>query len=102
MNTLAISGLPVSVTLYTETGLQDPQKQSPKQRISDITADTKTNQSTYAACQIEIFGRHSTQPADLGLFRRARHTVVAIVHAVPIGQPQAGRISQARPALYPV
>lgn len=98
----AICGLPVSVTLYTETGLADPQKTSPKQGISSITADTKANQSTYAAYQIEIFDRHSTQPVDLRLFRRARHTVVTIVHAVHFRQPQAGRISQARPALTPV
>ena len=102
MKTQAICGLPVSVMNYTETGLSDPQKTSPKQGISSVTADTKANQSTYAAYQIEIFDRYSTQPADLGLFRRARHTVVAIVHAVPFGQPQAGRISQARPALTPV
>lgn len=98
----AICGLPVSVTLYTETGLPDPHKTSPKQGISCITADTKANQSTDAAYQIEIFDRHSTQPADLNLFRRARHTVIAIVHAVHLRQPQAGRISQARPALTPV
>jgi len=102
MKTQAISGLPVSVTLYTETGPADPQKTSPKQGISSITADTKANQSTYAACQIELFDRYSTQPADLSLFRRARHTVIAIVHAVHFWQPQAGRISQARPALTPV
>ncbi len=102
MKTQAISGLPVSVTIYTETGLADPQKASPKQRTSSINADTKANQSTYAAYQIEIFDRHSTQPADLNLFRRARHTVIAIVHAVHFWQPQAGRISQARPALTPV
>ena len=102
MKTQAISGLPVSVTLYTETGLVDPRKTSPKQRTSSTTANTKANQSTYAAYQIDIFDRHSTQPADLRLSRRARHTVVNIVHAADFWQPQAGRISQARPALYPV
>jgi len=102
MKILAICGLPVSVTLYTETGLADPQKATPKQRTSSINADTKANQSTDTAYQIEIFDRHSTQPADLNLFRRARHTVVSTVHAVHFWQPQAGRISQARPALIPV
>ena len=62
MKTAAISGLPVSVTIYTETGLPDPQKKSPKQRISSVTADTKANQCTDATCQNEVFDWHSAQP----------------------------------------
>ncbi|GEM_PF-1671602 len=102
MKTPAISGLPVSVTLYTETGLSDPQKASPKQCISCTTTDTKANQRTHATFQNKNFERHSTQPAYLGLSRCAMHGVVNTVHAVNFWQPQAGRISQARPALYPV
>lgn len=98
----AICGLPVSVTLYTETGLADPQKISPKQSINSSTANTKANQYTYAAFPNNGFERHSTRPADHGLFRRAKHRLVNTVHAVDCRQPRAGRISQARPVLYPV
>lgn len=102
MKKLAINGLPVSVAIYTETGLSDSQKASPKQCISRTTADTKANQRTYATFQSKYFERHSTQPTGFSLSRRARHTVVNTVHAVNFWQPQAERISQARPALYPV
>ena len=102
MKTQAISGIPVSVVFYTETGLAAPHKASSKQRISSKIADTKANQRTYAAYRSEVFDRHSMQPAGLGLPRRAMHRLVNTVHAVDFWQPQAGRISQARPALYPV
>ena len=98
----AICGLPVSVPLYTETGLSDPQKISPKQAISSNTANTKANQHTYATFPNNDFERYSTRPADHSLFRRARHRIVNTVHAVDCRQPQAGRISQVRPALNPV
>lgn len=101
MKTLAISRLPVSVTSYTETGLSAPQKPSPKQRISRITADTKANQSSYATTRYLGFERHSMQPAGLCLSRHAMHSFAMIVHAA-VRQPPTERISQARPALNPV
>ena len=55
---------------YTETGLQDPQQSSRKQRISSNTADTKrsknANTTLYAAITKQRFtlnDRYSTQPA---------------------------------------
>ena len=101
MKTLAICGLPVSVMNYTETGLQDPQKQSPKQGISSNTADTNANQHRYATQINHDFDGHSMQPAGFGLSRHAMHSKLEIVHAIE-RQPPAGRTSQARPALYPV
>lgn len=97
----AISGLPVSVALYTETGLQDPQKASPKQGISCCIADTNANLYRYATQKIHDFHGHSMQPAGFGLSRYAMHSTLDIVHAVE-RQPPTGRTSQARPALYPV
>lgn len=102
MKTLAISGIPVSVVIYTETGLSAPQKISPKQRISSTTANTKANQNTYATFSNHVFERHSPRPAESLLFRRAKHRIVNTAHVVDCRQPQAERISQARPALYPV
>ncbi len=84
MKTLAISGIPVSVAIYTETGLSGPQKASPKQCISCTSADTKANQRNYATFQNKNFERHSTQPADLSLSRRAMHVVVNHFMSVPV------------------
>lgn len=110
MKTLAISGLPVSVVFYTETGRQDPQIYSPKQRISRNTADTNAKNWTDATFnQVNgILFHHLAEgtarnPQALNsLFRRARHPFHNIVLTAPCRQSQAGRISQARPALTPV
>ena len=101
MKTQAISGLSVSVTLYTETGLADPQKASPEQGISCCIADTNANLYRYATQIIHDFYGHSMQPADFGLFRHAMYSTLDIVHAVE-RQLLTGRTSQARPALNPV
>lgn len=97
----AICGLPVSVTLYTETGLAVPQKASPKQGISCYIADTNANQHRYATQKIHDFHGHSMQPAGFGLFRHAMHSTLDIVHTVE-RQSLTGRASHARPALNPV
>ncbi len=92
---------------YTETGLQDPKKTSPKQRIGSFWADTIATPTGYAArhpaSHAGAMQRHSTQPANHhGLSRRAGHKPVVIVPAVFHRQPRAERISQARPAHNPV
>ncbi len=75
---------------------------SSNQGIGNMTADTKANQRTDAALHPKGIEGYSTQPASICLFRRAGHQGLVFVHTVSNGQSQAGRTSQARPALNPV